>query len=122
MFTTLPYQYRDGANFKEMSAIVLDGALSAADIGALKATLEDGEKFIPYDLALDIAELQNRLPSFPDEDDHVFHELLLDEVEESETVPEGTSTIDVADFISSFARVKSRGGWDIIQAVERLGV
>jgi hypothetical protein len=122
MFTTLPYQYRDGANFKESSAIVLNGVLTASDIAAITATLESGEKFIPYDLQLDIAELQDRLPSFPDEDDHVFHELLLEELDVSDTVPEGTSTIDVDDFLKAFAAVRSRRGWDIVNAVDRLGV
>lgn len=122
MFTTLPYGYRDASGYKAGSTLVLDGALSPAEIATLTATLEDTEMFIPYDLKLGIEELQSRLESFPDEDDHVWHILQLEHLTVTDTAPEGSSPIAAADFIKAFAAVKTRGGWDVVNAVERLGV
>ena len=122
MYTTLPYGYRDASNYKEGSTIVLDGVLSPVDIAAIAATLDSGEMFIPYDLRLGIEELQSRLTSFPSEDDHVWHILQLEHLAVTETVPEGTSTIDAAVLVKAFTDVAARGGWDVSGACDRLEV
>lgn len=122
MFTTIPYQYRDAANFKEYSTIVVAGQLSEADRNLIKLTLEDADDFIPYDLGLGIEELQPRMTSYPSEDDVLYHELLLDAIETSDTVPEGTETIDAADFVDAFKRVRDSGGWKVVEASDRLEI
>jgi hypothetical protein len=119
MYTTINYQYTDASNYKQFGAIVLDGALTDQEAADIAATLDSQENFIPWDLQLGIAELQSRMTSYPSEDDHVWHTLHLAQREVSETVPEGTATIDARDLVKAFAAVKAKG-WDVVGAVERL--
>jgi len=120
--TKLPYLYRDAANYKAHSFIYLDGRLHNAAIRAIEPKLDDGDGFIPFDLQLGIAELQDQLTSFPSDDDHVFHEFDFDGIEYLDSVPEGEPTISHRDFVSAFDRCHDANGWDIEAAQERLGI
>lgn len=122
MFTQLPYLYRDASNYKEGSSIYLNGRLTKADIKRLEQKLEGGEGFIPFDLGLDIPELQERLPNFPSEDDHVYHELQFEEVADLTSVPEGAMVIELKDFLAAFDRIADENSWDVAAAEVRLGI
>lgn len=121
-YTVVSYQYRDAANYKAGGEIILAGLLSEADIGAIRSKLDSGEYFIPHDLGLDIAELQDTLESFPSEDDHVYHELLLEEREVVSELPEGKVAIPAQSFVDAFKALKDVDTWNVRAATERLGV
>lgn len=123
VYTVIPYLYRDADNYKACGQIVLEGWLSTADLALIESTLQDGEFFIPADLAgCDIAELQSSLTSFPSIADHVYHELNLEEREQVNTIAEEVTTIPACAFVEAFRRVANPDGWDVSAAVERLGI
>lgn len=123
VFTVIPYLYRDAANYKASSSVVLEGALSAKDRKIIEDQLDSGEYFIPADLpGLDLPELQEQLTSFPSEDDHVWHELSLDEISTQPSLPDGRTSIPVKTFVDAFRAVAAAGGWKVSEAAERLGV
>lgn len=121
-YTVVPYQYRDAANYKAGGEIILTGLLSEADLGIIRSKLDSGEYFIPHDLGLGIAELQDTLESFPSEDDHVYHELLLEESEVVSELPEGKVAIPAQSFVDAFKALKDLDTWNVVAATERLGV
>lgn len=122
-FTVLPYLYRDSSNYKRGGKIFLEGLLSADNLDAIRAKLNDGEYFIPFDLkGLDIAELQSLLPSFPSEDDHVWHELQIEAIETCGELAEGENSISVEEFLAAFAAIKHSNSWDVVGTFERLGL
>lgn len=118
----LPYQYRDGSNYKQAAAIYLLGTLTPADLRAIRAVLDDGEFFIPHDLALNIEELQPRMKDFPCGDDHVWHSLDLASVHPVASLPEGARAIEVTRFVAAFTRVGAPRNWKEAEAHARLGV
>lgn len=123
MYTVIPYFYRDAANYKEGSEIVLDGELTSEEVAAIQSKLSEDEFFIPGDLpGLGIEELQPRLQSFPSEDDHVYHTMCLDALKLQSTVPEGTDVISKEDFVSAFNKIATSESWDIEACMTRLDI
>ena len=123
MFTVIPYDYTDAANYKEHSRIVLQGVMTDAHKASIVPKLFEGEAFIPGNLqGVAIEELQARMTSFPSEDDHVYHTLRLDEAEVVPAAPEGLSVIPLADFVRSFDAIPGGNHWDCATAMERLGI
>jgi len=118
--TAIPYTYRDADNYKEHSTIYVSGELSDEDWVIIRAALSDGNEFIPFDLDLDIDELQDRLTSFPSSGDHVFHEIDRDGIGHLDQCPEGATIIDKAEFIQAFARCSQ--AWDVVRAEIRLNL
>ena len=120
--TELPYSYRDASNYKAHSFIYLDGKLHNAEIAKIEeklGALEDRESFVPFDLHLDIRELQSELTSFPSSDDHVFHELNFDEIKYLDQAPADVEPIELAAFMAAISDISS---WNIEAAEERLGL
>ena len=116
MNTRICYLYRDASNYKQHHEIVVEGELCFDD---LKPFLIDGIFFIPHDVGL--PELQKNFAAqgfaFPDEDDHVWHE--LEACEPTEDDP----TLDIcADELRERFRSAHAGGWDIRGAEIRLGL
>lgn len=124
MFTLLPYHYRCASNFKQDSIIVLQGALSAKDIADIQARLNDHTGFIPGDLAgIDVEELQPRSEDYPNEDDHVWHTLNLEDLQTVEAAPQGALTPIAAErFMEAFRKIDGSHGWDVEAAVIRLDI
>ena len=118
-YTIIPYIYRDAGNWKQMGSINLEGEVTEAIVATLRAKLTGDDHFIPHDLKLDIEELQHQSMSFPDEElDHVFHELLLDEITIQKVKPEGP-IIKLQDFVAAFERIKE---WNVVDAMVRLEI
>ena len=124
MFTQVPYGYRDGANYKEASTIHLEGVLSPDDIQRIEEKLSGGEFFIPADLmGLDVVELQDRLPSFPCDDDHPWHTLQLYHLTVSSDLPaDSLNVIPVEKFVEAFDKIEGQNAWDEVGAMKRLGL
>lgn len=122
MYTVIPYRYVDAANFKQYGEIVLQGELSLNEQAEITAKLYDGRFFVPFDLGLHIPELQRQMEGFPSADDHVFHELMLDEMRTQGTKPAGILALRNDDFLAAFSRVRARDGWDVAAAIHRLGL
>lgn len=78
--TVIPVQYRDGANYKIRAAIVLDGAITGSQIEAVRASLFEGEFYVPGQLGMEHLGT-GAWPSFPCEDDHGWHEMDLAGIE-----------------------------------------
>lgn len=122
MFTVIPYLYCDGSNFKQHDYIHLAGELTSQDVNTIKSKLDAGEYFIPYDLDLGITELQERMCSAMGSDDHPWHKLEIPAMSVTRTLPEGTETIDVSDFVAAFNAIADNNAWNEDAAVSRLGI
>lgn len=121
--TQIPYVYKDANGYGQQSDIYLAGSLSRQVVKDIKAKLNDGTDFIPYDLGLGIEELQGRMSSAPNIDsDHPFHELLIEERTLLPEAPEGAQVIAVDDFVRAFSNIANKDGWDEPSAMRRLGL
>ena len=73
-FTVFEYCYRDAGNYKAYGQLLLEGAVSAADVQNLQTHFESGEFFIAEQLG--IPPLYDELWALsggPTQDDHVWH-------------------------------------------------
>lgn len=120
--TVLPYLYRDASNYKSHGVIYLDGVLSPVDVEMIESKCDDGDGFIPHDLELGIEELQDRLTSFPSDDDHVFHEFDFHGMTRTSALPEGCVAIAVDSFLQCFSKMKDSSDWKVDEAELRLGL
>lgn len=80
----IEYLYRDASNYKAYPEedVIVDGRLEWSDF---EPVLHMGEMFIPSDVGL--PELQSQLENYPNEDDHIWHQLLdLEETNDQSTV------------------------------------
>ena len=110
MNTKIGYMYRDASNYKEYGEIIVEGIILSEQI---QPFLYEGEFFIPEQVGL--IELQDRLRSFPSEDDHVWHSLELVEPTEEEADHEDSAEV----LLEKFSKI---GKWDIVGASKRLGI
>lgn len=125
MFTTLTYLYRDASNYKQHGQIQLDGILSPEELQMIRSRLSEGDRFIPGDLPAEfgIEELQSKLPSYPsEEDDHVWHELQLDDQQRADTANPDLPVISKDAFVAFFRTLEGGGNWRIAEAALRLGL
>lgn len=81
--TAIPYLYRDAANYKQWGTIVVRGHLTDEHRARLSACLDGDFHFMPTQLGITHLGTVAGWPSFPCEDDHPWHELLLDEAEQT---------------------------------------
>ena len=106
MNTKLSYLYRDASNYKQWHEIVFAGQ---PDVDAIKASLWEGNFFIPE--AIGLPALQERFAAqgfkFPTEDDHCWHEIV--DIEPTEDPL--TSDISAAELTERFTRCAAFG-WE----------
>lgn len=69
-FTLFHYLYRDKSNYKAQNFVVLSGAITQEQEGAIKSCLNEGEYFIPRQVGLP----ERRFDSWDPEDDHCWFE------------------------------------------------
>lgn len=112
--TVVPVTYRDASNYKTHRDFRFRGVISTPQRAALAAALEDGEFFIPTQVGLPHLGASG-LVAFPSEDDHVFHELDLDEI----TVTAGTANDTITEFVDRMTAA-NRDGWDVTAAMQAL--
>ena len=103
------------------SAIMTGATLDLTPIDAAGIGQGTGSQH-QRDLGLLVPKLQRHMEVFPPDDDHVFHELMLDEVRTQVTKPAGALALRNDDFLAAFSRVPTRDGWDVMAAVNRLGL
>jgi hypothetical protein len=119
-FTSIPYAYVDGSNYKVHAELFLSPALTPGQLEDIAECLDDGEFFIPHDLACGVNELQTETQGFPSEDDHVWRILYVDQAEVVKEVPKDAVCIKAQDLID---RLKACSGqWNETAAMERLGL
>lgn len=108
--TLIPVLYRDADGHEEIETYAADGAISDEQMAALRASLVDGDGFIPTQIGLD--HLGHHLDQFPTESDHCWHAVLADRIEVTES-PAGhpTRVGDLTQFVDRFTSVGSEG-WD----------
>jgi len=83
MKTAIPVMYRDGDNYKIHGCLVADGAITDSDREKLKASLHNGELYLPLQLGLDY--YGTDWSSYdPDDCDHPWHEMGVDEIDVAE--------------------------------------
>jgi hypothetical protein len=108
--TLFEYRYRDASNHKQLFQVIFSGEITPEEEERLRERLDSGEYFIAGDVGL--PELQWEMGGFPNEDDHVWHELseilLVDQPPTDET--------SIHDFVERFCAAK----WDEEAAMERL--
>lgn len=113
--THIPYMYRDAANYKVCRTLVLRGSITAEQVEQLRATLHDGDHFIPTQIGMPHLGTESGWASFPCEDDHIWHELELDAVEEG-SGREDEAWFSVEEFITMMTTAAQR--WDDTVSVE----
>lgn len=119
MIVTVPYMYRDASNYKAHSCIRVSGTLTSEQVERVRASCEL-ECFIPGQVSALLMHLGTELASFPYDDDHPWHELDLDDIEEAadDTAPAHMSP---EAFVSAFEKASSNG-WDELYYLDSLGV
>lgn len=110
--TIIPLQYRDAANWKLTERYVLSGAFTPEQEARLRATLNEDaglHHFIPTQIN------EVHLGPFNDywtDDDHVWHELEVDEMEVVEDYPAGNGWLcTVEEFVQRMEQAAA-DGWD----------
>lgn len=110
-FTLIPYLYRDGDNYKSTGVLLADGAITETQVAAMRDVLDVDDRFIPAQLGL--PHLGVGMIGFPDDSDHTWHELGVDEIttstdaRPSEVIEVGDITVFVDRFVAAGAQ-----GWD----------
>lgn len=126
--TRIEYRYRDASNYHREASVVLPGRISRDDARALCSAIAqasrragvDPDCFVPTDLGLPPAqyELWEQLGSAPNEDDHVYNELVAIEATERSADAQMPTPAQV---LARAVRARA-GGWDVMRAVEALGL
>lgn len=120
MYTIIPYRYVDVSNFKQFGEIALQGELTTCELSAIATKLHDSRLFIPFDLHLNIPELQKEMEGIPSDADHVFHELMLDKVSVQSSPPKDATILSKDDFLMAFSRILANTEWEVVAATLRL--
>jgi len=112
--------YRDADNYKEGTTLRFAGELTDELKARLKATLEDGEHYIPTQVGHE--HLGHRMASWPDQQsDHVFHELDVEEIEQVTALEDRIYDGSFEDFVKTMEAAKA-AGWDVSAAMAELGL
>lgn len=99
MNTKFEYMYRCAGNFKYRDKIIVKGIFALNDLSPF---LHMGEFFVPTSVGL-----KSLVPSFQNDDDHVYHE-----IEEIDASMEASSRISAATLIARFRR-QHQIGWPL---------
>lgn len=108
--TTVGYMYRDESNFKVDGRIVLSGQITPQQVDQLRTSLHQGEQFIPTQVGLPHLGSTAEWPSFPSDDDHVWHEMNLDDIVTREVMTCVQPVSSVEEFVA--AMTTTAGLWD----------
>lgn len=110
--TQIKYRYRDASNYKAYPKddIIVEGELTWSDF---EPTLHMGKIFLPSEIGL--PDLQSQLENYPNEDDHIWHELI--ELESTQLDP--TVEITANEFKTRLNSI-AENGWNESQAIEKL--
>lgn len=125
MPTLFRYLYRDASNYKAHGAVVLSGVATPEHDRRLRATLIDGEYFIPEKVGL--PSLRERLYEYssgaPTADDHLLHEFVELRAATAEEVDAGTPAGQLDEMLERFER-EARSGWwgGLDELLERLAL
>jgi hypothetical protein len=117
--TVIPVVYRDAANWKLHEQYVLRGAITPEQEARLRATLNEDaglHHFIPTQIG------ETHLGPFNDrwtEDDHVWHELGVDDIETSDRYDVRVPLMTVEEFVTAMEDAAA-AGWDGSVSVEDL--
>ena len=106
--TMFSYLYRDASNYKKANAIVSRGAFQNSDEDTVKASLLDGENFIPRQIGLP----EERFDKLS-EDDHCWFEYM----ELCLTDAKPTIDLSIEQLVERFRAVGSSGWRDDMYAV-----
>lgn len=127
MNTGITYVYADASNYKVWGREVLAGTLTAGEKAEILSACLDGELFIASQVGLPDLQPQMWNEHRMNDDDHVFHRLLLDALADSDQAP--TTQLTVARLLAHFRAVTTRGeagtlssGWDVVGAARLLGL
>jgi hypothetical protein len=115
--TRIEYLYRDADNYKIWEQVVVSGRLAFDDIGRY---LDDGH-FIASEVGLPDPQLEwaKQGYRFPTDSDHVYVEVTADDIQPTLDAP--TVSISASELLGRF-KTASAKGWDVVVAVERLGL
>ena len=115
--TVIPVMYRDSSNWKTHGRLVALGVITPGEIEKLRGALDRGEHYLPLQLGLDYYGT-DWSGYDPDDLDHPWHEMLLDEItiaEEGDDRWFGTDHVEhvgpVSEFITRIVAASS-AGWD----------
>lgn len=112
--TVIPVMHRDASNYKIHGVLVALGAITAAQIETLKASLDGGEYYLPLQLDLDF--YGTDWGSYGD--DHPWHEMAVDEItvlDDGDDSWFGGNHVEHVGPIDTFVRrveAAAAAGWD----------
>lgn len=122
--TELELRYVDASGHKAYETVVLDGAITQAQIDAIRPRLEMGESIIAHQVGLPTpAENFEDRFDFPTDDDHVWTDLeaFVDgtpEAEDMHTDDPDDGLMSVEEFVNQILTVE----WDVEAEMKRLGI
>ncbi len=114
MNTAIHYMYRDADNYKEGEDVIFTGEITDTEKKLILSYRDEKQYFIPSQVGL--YDLQNRMTGFPNDSDHVWHELRSEDITLTENNP--TEEIDIHEFAKKFADIE----WNVSQAMENTGI
>lgn len=109
--TNVSYMYRDAGNWKAHESVVVAGHLDMDDLLACCFTKEF---FIPSQVGL--TDLQDKMEGFPNDLDHVWHE--LSSVEGTDEPP--TIEATAGELLNRFQVAKDH--WKVSETMQQLGL
>lgn len=121
--TLLTYLYRDASNYKAHGAVIVSGVATAEHDRRLRASLIDGEYFIPEKVGL--PSLRERLCEYsnwsPTKDDHLLHEFVDLRDATADEVGTWPMAGQLDELLKCFER-EARAGWwvGLDELLERL--
>lgn len=101
--TAIEYAYRDAGNYKRFERVVLEGRISAEQIAAIRASLDDGMFFIPEQVGLTPLQTGDYDAAL----DHVSHYF------ESMSYTDEAPTCSTSAAALTEAWPKDASGWDV---------
>lgn len=115
--TRFSYMYRDASNYKTGAELVLAGEVKPADRELIAERLDQGEWFIPSQVGLRDLQRDFNVEGALYEDDHVWHELDVHDIEPVDAAP--TVEMSWGELVARFAAVSD---WDVTVASARVGL
>lgn len=113
-FTVVPILYVDGANYKASGSFQFAGRITDEQLARARATLDgpDGNQIVLEQLVG--IHLGAEMASFPDRDDHPWHDVLLDEIEVNGMSREPIFRYPDAEAFVAALEAIGKDGWDPI--------
>lgn len=112
LYTLIPVSYRDASGWQQNATYVAEGAITNAELKALRGCVDGDGFFIPTQIGQE--HLGFAMEQFPGEDDHIFHVMDVHDIEIVDTIPQHNRLVMVGPVDEFVHRMiaENASGWD----------